>query len=109
MLAIFISNFKTPLYEIPTRIWQKLTRSQCYIFQKKQCKIIISAMMRFIKLGSRTYFEIKIIPVTSLDIVIPSLSLFGFVLLYYLFCDVCSEMLTCLFCILFNFYLTINK
>ena len=34
---------------------------------------------------------IKIIPVTSLDIVIPNLALFGFVLLYYLFFDICSQ------------------
>ena len=38
----------------------------------------------------------------SPDIVIPSLALFSFVMLYYLFCDVCSDTLTCLFCILYD-------
>ena len=60
-------------------------------------------MMCRVKLGSHTWFHIKIIPVTSLDITILSLALFGFVLLYYYFCDVCSDMLTCLFCIMFFF------
>ena len=46
----------------------------------------------------------KKIPVTSLDIAIPSLSIFGFMLLYYLFCDVCSDMLTCVFCIMFELF-----
>ena len=61
-------------------------------------------MARHIKLGSHTYFHIKIISVTSLDLVIPSLALFGFVLLYYLFFDVCSDKLTCLFCIMFDLF-----
>ena len=60
-------------------------------------------MMRCIKLGSHTQFQIKIIPVSYLDIVIPSLALFGCVLLYYYFYGVCSDMLTCLFCIQFFF------
>ena len=38
--------------------------------------------------------------ITSSDIVVPSLEPFGFVVLY-VFCGVCSDMLTCLFCILF--------
>ena len=53
-------------------------------------------MVHHIKLGSQTYFHIKIIPIASLDIIIPSLALFGFVLLYYFF-GACSDMLTCLF------------
>ena len=44
------------------------------------------------------------IPLTSLDIVLPSLVQFGFMLLYYYFCDVCSNMLTSLFCMLFVFF-----
>ena len=57
-----------------------------------------------IKLGSHAYFHIQTIPVTSLDKVISSLALFGFVLLYYLFFDVCSNMLTCLFYIMFEYF-----
>ena len=61
-------------------------------------------MMCCVKLSSHTQFHIKIIIVTSLDIETPSLVLSGFVLLYYLFCDVCSDMLTCLLCIMFDFF-----
>ena len=70
-------------------------------FTNKQPKLIIATMTCRIKLGSHTYFQVKILPVTSLDIVITSLALFGFVLLYYLFCDVCSDILICLFYILY--------
>ena len=44
----------------------------------------------------------QVIPVTSCDIVFLRLALFSFVLLFYLFCDICSDMFKCLFCILFN-------
>ena len=60
-------------------------------------------MIRHITLGSQTTFQIKIIPVTSLDIVILSLTIFGFMFLYYYVCDDCSDMLTCLFFIMFFF------
>ena len=83
-------------------------RSKCYIFRKKQRKLIIATMTRHIKLSSHKYFHIIIIPVTSLDIVIPGLELFGFVLLYYLVCGVCSDMLTCLLYIMIDFFLTIK-
>ena len=53
-------------------------------------------------------FQIKIRPVTSSYIVIPILALFGFVLLYYYFCGVCFDMLTCLFCILIGGFATIK-
>ena len=36
------------------------------------------------------------------------LVLFGFFLLYYLFCDIFSDMLTCLFYIMLGFFLTIK-
>ena len=65
---------------------------------------MIATMTHHIKLSSHTYFHMKIIPITYLDIVIPSLALLTSVLLYYLFCDVCYKMLTCLFCILFNLF-----
>ena len=40
-------------------------------------------MKYYIKLGLYTKFQIKIIPVNSLDIVIKSLLQLGFVLIYY--------------------------
>ena len=67
-------------------------------------KLIIVTMTHCIKFGTHTWFQIKIIPVTFWDIVFLSLTLFGFVFLYYLFCDVFPDMLTCLFCILFEFF-----
>ena len=65
-------------------------------------------MTRHIKLGTHTWFQIKMRPVTSLDIEIPSLALYSFVFLYYLFCYFCSDRLTCLFYILFDFFLRIE-
>ena len=55
---------------------------KCYIFNKKQRKPIIDIMMRDIKLGFNIELQFEMISITSLDIVIPSLALFGFVLLY---------------------------
>ena len=65
-------------------------------------------MTRHIKFGTHTWFHIKIISVTYWDVVFLRLALFGFVLLYCLFCDVCSHMLTRLFCILSKNNLTIK-
>ena len=48
-------------------------------------------MMRRIKLGYHTWFQIKMVPVTSLHIVITSLALSGFVLLCYYYCGVFSD------------------
>ena len=68
-------------------------RSKCQIFCQKQRRLIIAAMTHSIKLGSHTWFPMKRIPVTSLDMVIPILALFDFVLLYYYFCDIFPDML----------------
>ena len=57
-------------------------------------------LMRF----SYICLDFKIRQVTSLDILIPGLAIFIFVMLYYLFYDICSDMLTCVFCIMFEFF-----
>ena len=83
-------------------------RSKCQIFCQKQRRLIIAIVTHSIKLGSHTWFQIKRIPVTSLDMVVPSLALFDFVLLNYYFCDIFPDMLAFLFCILFRFFHTIK-
>ena len=45
----------------------------------------LATMTRCIKFGSHTLFQLKTIPVTSLDIVIPILEIFGFVLYIIIF------------------------
>ena len=82
MEYIFITRFKTTFSEIPTQIWKKLTRDQnarSFARQREAnpCYHDVSHIIRFAYI-----FQLKIIPVTSSDIVIPSLALFGFVLPY---------------------------
>ena len=67
-----------------TKFGKNIPEIKNYIFCKKQWKVIIATMTRHTKLGSHTWFQINRITITSLDIAIPSLALFCFVLL--LFC-----------------------
>ena len=48
--------------------------------------------------------RLKVRQVPSWDIAMPDFAIFSFVMLCYSFCDVCSYMLTCVFCILFEIF-----
>ena len=70
--------FKTPFKELPTQICKNWQEIKILNLLRKQCSLIIVSMTQHIKFRTHTYFQIKIIQVTSWDILIPSLTLFVF-------------------------------